>query len=618
MSVNNPLAGTAAMALLFSVAMGAQDRQLPPTGELAPGGTSLVAGQVIDPGTGRPVPDAIVALWIYGATGAGARVMADAQGRFVFVNAPAGKYRLRAEKPGYSTGYFNQRTVDGPESFVEVSDNQILTDLAVAAWKCGAISGTVTDEAGQAVVGVSVEAYRKTVLYGEVRLAPRDILRTSDVTTDDRGMYRLSNLPPGEYAVAMPSALTTFPAGIMAQTQTVGPIRSQAYFALGDTAGPLGDARNQQVGDAVLLIDSRTAFPPGALESSVALVYRTTFAPGTPLPAEAATVTLRGDDERTLDIALKPSRAVRVAGTLVGPDGSMAHTPVSLIATGTFQTGISVYPRDGATVSALTDGQGRFTFLGVPEGEYIVAMRAGEPSSGFVSASQPISVGGEDISTVTVTARRATRVTGHFELRGKVPQSQVNGIGGASVYAVYEPLEAGLANFVLARLGADFRFEGSAPAGRYALTLRGPDGVSCTAMVGGHDVSDELFVVGNDPMEMTIVCGDAPTRVRGTVRKDDGAADPDAAVVAFPVERAFWRGPTLRPHRLMQVTSDKSGAYSLVNLPAGDYFVVAIPLDKSALWQDPRFLERLARSATRVTLGPGDSRTADLRTVEIK
>jgi hypothetical protein len=150
------------------------------------------------------------------------------------------------------------------------------------------------------------------------------------------------------------------------------------------------------------------------------------------------------------------------------------------------------------------------------------------------------------------------------------------------------------------------------------VTVRGSDAASCAARVAGRDVGDEIFVVGTDPIEMTVTCGDAATTVRGGVRKTDGAVDPEAAVVAFSVDPTHWRGPTLRPARLKQVMSDASGVFTLANLPPGDYFVAAIPVESSVLWQDPRFLQVLARSATRVSLTPGESRTLDLRTIQVR
>jgi hypothetical protein len=158
------------------------------------------------------------------------------------------------------------------------------------------------------------------------------------------------------------------------------------------------------------------------------------------------------------------------------------------------------------------------------------------------------------------------------------------------------------------------------PPGPYALTLPAYSDLVCTAvMAGGRDISDGVFVMGlEDVLDVTVRCNGPTTRLSGTVRDDRGSADPAAAIVVFPTERQFWRGPALRARRFQRVFSDRSGAFALRALPAGEYFVAAIPEQTSDLWQDPKLLDALTRSATRVTLGAGESRTVDLRTVVIK
>jgi hypothetical protein len=314
-------------------------------------GTALLAGQVVDPGTGKPVPEALVTLWFDGMMDAGPRIMADAQGRFVFVNAPAGRYRIEGRKFGFLSGYHGQRTPNGNSAPVDLADGQILTDLVVPAWKTGAITGTVTDEAGEPVVGVRVNSFRKGISLGEVRLVPYDPFNIT-ATTDDRGLYRLSNLPPGEYTVAVASTLTTVPAEVMQATQETGAIRSQAFFALRDLPTPLGDALNQQFGGAVLLTGNGTLIPPAAPGAELPAVYRTTFAPGTALPAEAAMIAVGTDGERTLNIALRPIRAVRVSGRLIGPEGPITHIPVRLIPTGHGRLTTGSAPLELATATA--------------------------------------------------------------------------------------------------------------------------------------------------------------------------------------------------------------------------------------------------------------------------
>ena len=593
------------LALSFVALGAAAAAQMPPTGALPAGGTGLIAGQVVDPYTGKPIPEVLVTLRVGTVTGPESpRVLADAQGRFVFINVPAGRYGVSGQKAGYS-GCAAARDFD-------VSDGQILTNIIARCSKWAVLGGTVTDEAGAPVVGVRVDAYRKTISLGRVLLQAWTAF-SGFATTDDRGMYRLPQLPPGEYTVGVATTLTTFPPEVMSATQ--GPasrLRSQAFYALSDLNGPLGDANNQQVGEAVLLNGSRTAVPPSLTDAGVTAVYRTTFSPSTALPGEADFVALRSGDERSgVDVALRPVRAVRVSGRLVGPEGPMPHTVVRLLATGRWQ--ILYVAAEGATATALTDANGRFTFLGVPEGEFVVVMREGDLPAGWVSADQPVTVGSTDIADVILTARPSPRITGRFELRSAKPPEST------TLSVTLTPTDPGLSAWALVPRGPELRFSTYIPRGAYRLMPRSLAGVSCTAVMrGGRDITDDVFVIGADDIDLTVICGEPATRLAGTVRKDDGGAEASAVVVAFPTELSRWSGPTIQPRRLQTANPDGAGAFTLLNLPPGDYFVAAIPAERSSLWQDPKFLDVISRSATRVSLAQGESRSLDLRTVVVR
>ena len=94
-------------------------------------GTGLILGRVIDAGSGRPVPGALVAIGgsappapvtrtmgvntpgaqpvPFGAPGGGMpRLMTDSEGRFVFRNLPKGTFNLTAQKPGYVEGAYGR------------------------------------------------------------------------------------------------------------------------------------------------------------------------------------------------------------------------------------------------------------------------------------------------------------------------------------------------------------------------------------------------------------------------------------------------------------------------------------------------------------------------------
>jgi hypothetical protein len=607
-------------ALLTTLSVAAQTpglRESQPTGALPPGGTGLIAGQVVSPDTGLPVGEALVTLRLNALTGPESpRVLTDAQGRFVFVNVPAARYYLDARKLGYATGLFGQRTpgTSSGDFDIILGDSQILTDLTVPLWKHAAIGGTVTDEAGQPVVGVRVDAFRKTIEFGDVWLPPHHPTSNGGATTDDRGLYRLSDLPPGEYAVGVLTTYTTFPAEVMPETQGTGALRSRAFFVSHEIVGPLGHARNQQVGEYVLIAGGRTALPPAPAESDVTSVYRTTFSPGTPLPADATSITVRSGEERSgMNITLKPSRASRVSGRLIGPDGPVAHAGVSLLANGKGQAG---YPSSyiGATATAMTDAAGNFTILGVPDGDYIIDTNTGGRFADFLYTAEVITVAGADITDLTLTGRRAGRMIGRFDLHGDKPPT----VGHLEVFGQH--LTLGIMSLGLTAQRSDPTFTSYVPPGPYALTLPAYSDLLCTAvLVAGRDLSDGVFVMGTDDVvDVTVQCNNPTTRLSGTVRDERGRADPAAAVVVFPAERQFWSGSSLRARRFQRVFSDKSGAFAVRALPPGEYFVAAIPEQTSDVWQDRKRLETLARSATRVTVGPAESRTVELRTVQIK
>jgi hypothetical protein len=102
------------------------------------------------------------------------------------------------------------------------------------------------------------------------------------------------------------------------------------------------------------------------------------------------------------------------------------------------------------------------------------------------------------------------------------------------------------------------------------------------------------------------------------VTADDGAADPDAAVIVFPADSSAWREGIFTTRRVRKVHATSAGAYEVATLAPGEYYVAAISREAALNWQDPALLDRLIAGATRVTLGPDDERTVLLRTLPLR
>jgi hypothetical protein len=271
-------------------------------------------------------------------------------------------------------------------------------------------------------------------------------------TTDDRGMFRLSQLTPGSYVVVVPSTQTTVPVTVLNNFTKDQSLLNEIFSAVQPNGSnsvsavraalPIGQPRTQQAGDVALVTMSSVlipAFAPlGATAGQAApggaiadkpvspvdrmAVYRTTYFPAAATAAAATAITLEGGEERTdLTIGLRPTPAVRLSGRLVTPDGS-APPPMALRLVG--EAANDVGDEGFEVVSGVSDTTGRFTLMGVPPGEYVLK-HAGRIPSFAIQQGQPafwlaqhLTVGSSDVRDLTVPVRPALRIEGRLEFRG--------------------------------------------------------------------------------------------------------------------------------------------------------------------------------------------------------
>src|SRR4029453_1439429 len=191
----------------------------------APPPTGMILGQVVDAGTGSPVIGAIVTLTTASSPvtfsalpaeliegpiagpGVPSRVITEAEGRLVFRNLAKGRYSFWASAGGWTAAGSGQRRPGGPSLTLELETGEKVLDAVFRLSKSAAITGTVLDEAGEPVVNVQVRSFRRTVADGRTRWGG-----FTTTLTDDRGIYRIAALSPGDYAIGVTSATSTMPA----------------------------------------------------------------------------------------------------------------------------------------------------------------------------------------------------------------------------------------------------------------------------------------------------------------------------------------------------------------------------------------------------------------------
>ena len=604
--------------------------QILPTTAAPPGPrTGMIVGQVIDASTGEPVSEAIVTLgmprYAGNSTTPAGRVMADGEGRFFFTELPPGEFYVGATKDGYAQGSYGQHRAWGPGQLLSLANGERRADVSLRLWKYGVIAGTVVDEAGEPVVGVGVRALIRNVIGGRTRYGNVEVIPelVPAATTDDRGMFRLSQLQPGTYVVVVPSTQATVPLNVM-EGQDAG-LRSDLFFSGVPEISPLGHPRTQQVGDLALMTSNRMLIPPPPTPDGRMQAYRTTYFPTATTASAASPITVQAGEERAdITISLRVGPAVRVSGRLVTPDGSAPpRTIIRLVGDAMSDVVTSTSGGGFETVTAVPDASGRFTLLGVPPGDYVLThanrflsrnLRQGLPA---YWVSQPVTVGSENVSNLTVALRPALRVEGRVHFRGGTgPQAP----SPLRVLVVFETPSGEPGQFAVEGTGDTLTFSGVAAGGQYiARPVESSGWFVQSVTLDGKDIMDRAFDLQADATSLVVTYTNRPSRVSGTVTDERGAARATAMVLAFPVDPQRWSGYGVTPRILKNVPTTRSGGYTFEHLPPGDYYVIAIEAAESGGWQDPATLEALAGRATRLSVSATDSlKTLDLplRTIQ--
>ena len=254
-------------------------------------------------------------------------------------------------------------------------------EIVVRMLRGAVITGTILDQNNEPAVSATVNAMRNGLPSGERRLVVHGTART-----DDRGVYRIYGLPPGDYVVGVPSAGGFFNA-------RTGELRLMTDPAA--RRGAQADTRGQP-----------SSFRTVALAS--------TYFPGTATAAEASVVTLRGGEERSgIDFALHLVATARVEGSVSAPDGTPpSRVLLSLLSSG--QTAFPGVPFDGYR-TGLVAPDGSFSLSNVSPGQYTLLARTTLPALApdgtppppgprIVWASAEVSVDGEDVTGISLSS----------------------------------------------------------------------------------------------------------------------------------------------------------------------------------------------------------------------
>ena len=591
-----------------------------------PSGSGIVFGQVTEADSTRPVAGAIVTLSIPGTQPL--RVMADGQGRFGFRDLPKGRFNLSSTRPGWVDGAYGRTRPGGSSLGLTLGDGEKVSGVVIPMWRFASITGTVVDELGEPVINANVRVLKRQLVNGRIRLTPL----TQD-STDDRGIYRIGMLEPGEYVVAIPMSQGSgidLPFMALDGARDVVVTRVAARVAESAAAAPM-------------IVSTDGTSPIGMTEDGRALAYPTVFYPNASGAAKAQVLTVASGDERSgVDFAMKAVPTVKVSGIANGPEGPVQNLSLTLVPSEADDliTGIE-------TLSGYTDGQGRFTISNVPPGQYTLravraARTAGAPLEGIAAgtatfvmrneitsigpqssstaptlwAEMTVAVGSRDLNDLSVGLRPGIKIGGMVQFNGASARPTPQQLAALSVVLQPADVRPGVQPGRGRAEGTGTFTTGGVPPGRYVVSVQGglPNWTFHSVMVNGRDASIyPIELESSDISGVMINFTDRPSEISGQVSLDSGSAEA-LTVLVFPADQSAWTGPGAgSARRFLSTRAAKDGKYTLSNVPAGDYAAVAVPDKMTAEWQHPKFLESLLPSATRFRVSDGDKISQNLK-----
>ena len=503
-------------------------------------GTGRVSGVVAGP-DGVPIEG--VTLTLMSSAWQKATVGSDASGRFAFAALPAELYYLRAEKSGFLETYYGALRPGGDGTPIALAAGQRMDGLSITLPRLATITGTVRRDELTPASGITVQVTPKD---------GRGIVGVGH--TDDRGFYRIDDLPAGEYKVqAMPASEA---AGI--------PV----------------------------------------------------FHPGTTSPSQGATVRVElGQERDRIDISLVNEQPISLTGVLLdlaglpAPDIQVVAIPFGW-GGGRGRLAQASGPNGEFTFESVFPGRYALRAYLPPAPDTLPS----DPAT--LWAAETVDVPQASSQPLTLRLQPPLVFSGRVRFLGRTrPPSDLTTVRIDLQQDGWKPTPVEVrADGTFARnvLPGSYEIGGFVADAALQWQLRSAvkDGRDLL------DTIVEFSIAAGGLTDVELTFSDQQTTLSGSVTTASGTPVPACYVVVFPADRGLWAAGSLQSiyqRRVAQRRPATDGRFEFAGLLPGDYLLVAVANLEPATWRTAEFLESLVDRATRVTLREGDQKRHDLR-----
>jgi len=339
--------------------------QRPPFPPSEQTGKASVEGSVVDAVTREPVKKATVML--NGKVSLNA--VTDASGHFAFRQLPAGQYEMEVRSERYPPMLGPLPLFPGHLLAISLAAEERKQDIGLSLTPGASVRGRIVDEDGNPMPRCNVNA----VLFRDTGMG-RALQQFGFSQSDDKGEYRMSNIPRGKYYIqARCNQTVPLPHAFLRRTSTL---------------------------DVPMLI------------------YAPLFYPGTADLAGAARVEASpGANIAGIDFQMVPARGVTVRGRV----GSAPDRNIQITLAPKDPVGRELRTQ-GARVNAAT---GEFQIPNVLPGSYeLVAIASAEGRSYFGKVS--VEVGATPLEPIDLVLAAAPSISGSISIEGQATNAPAN------------------------------------------------------------------------------------------------------------------------------------------------------------------------------------------------
>jgi len=558
-----------ALVVAQAASVGIGGKQFPPrdAGRVAVqarGGDSEISG-LVRSRAGAPLRRAVVGLRSHDIDSLAASTITDGDGEYHFERLPAGRYVVRASRIGFGRRFHGEDRAGQPPAVVEIGPGRHVRGVDVVLPKAAVVTGRIVDEGGQPVSSANVVVLREVAR----RIGSGVVIAGGDLT-DDRGVYRIFDLDPGEYYVRATALSASWLNSL-----------EGSEFATTDDAGLARDA------------------PDG---------YAPTYYPGAVRLTAARRITVAESQEvDRVDFAVARVPFTSVSGVVVAPS---AANPAGSEVTLTPADGVGVVA--GGAHSARAEPDGRFALRNVPQGQYVLTATGSTATGDAAFGQQVVTLRGDRMDELSVVLRPGVEVSGTLRFEGADPQWH-DIVNLRVTTRMVDATQVRRDHQLMIDGDHRFRFRGLPPGQRvFGVAGMGENRVLESISLQGRDITDQPIELSGQSRitGLEVILTDQVSSLRGAVRAAaDGAA---VVVLAFSTDPDLWF-PDSR--HVVTGRPAQNGRFSFRGIPPGDYWVAAAPLSVAGSddWLSPRFLERLRTRAMRVSVRKGDTVDVDLQ-----